>query len=97
MYNGARVYQNNSTEIYTRHNEQVKQIIPVQQLLVHQPRNGWEPLCQFLGAKIPDSPYPCVNDSKANMKGRYIGAAVGALTWILLGVMTARSWRLLFA
>jgi len=35
--------------------------IPAQRLLVFEPSQGWEPLCRFLGGKIPDEPFPRTN------------------------------------
>jgi hypothetical protein len=31
--------------------------------LVFEAKEGWEPLCNFLGKPIPDVPYPRVNDN----------------------------------
>ena len=44
-------------------NEQVKKDVPAERLLIHDARQGWEPLCAFLGKPIPDAPYPRVNDT----------------------------------
>jgi hypothetical protein len=30
-------------------------------LLVHSAKDGWEPLCKFLGVPVPDVPYPHVS------------------------------------
>ncbi|GAA53054.1 NAD dependent epimerase/dehydratase [Clonorchis sinensis] len=49
---------------YGRWNEQVKQTVPVDQLLVYDVRQGWEPLCKFLKVPIPNEPFPCVNKRK---------------------------------
>lgn len=38
--------------------EQVKQAIPPERLLVWNVEEGWEPLCDFLGAPVPDRPFP---------------------------------------
>jgi len=32
-------------------------------LLVFEPRQGWEPLCAFLGKDVPDGAFPHVNDT----------------------------------
>ncbi len=47
---------------YVAHNEAVKAAIPVDQLLVYQVTDGWEPLCAFLGVPVPpDEPFPRTN------------------------------------
>jgi len=47
---------------FTVHNEAVKATIPASQLLVFDVKEGWEPLCTFLGAEVPDEPFPRSND-----------------------------------
>jgi hypothetical protein len=50
-------------EVYNRHNQEVQRAIPAQRLLVFEAKQGWEPLCRFLGAQIPDEPFPHLNDT----------------------------------
>jgi hypothetical protein len=47
---------------FSAHNEAVKATIPESQLLVYQVKEGWEPLCDFLGVPVPDGPFPRTND-----------------------------------
>ena len=47
---------------FVAHNEAVKKTIPAAQLLVYEVKDGWEPLCKFLGASIPADPFPRTND-----------------------------------
>jgi hypothetical protein len=47
---------------YAAHNEAVKAAIPAKQLLVYQVKDGWEPLCAFLGVSVPAGPFPRTND-----------------------------------
>ena len=42
-------------------NEEVKRTIPRERLLVFDVKEGWEPLCAFLGRPIPDTPFPRKN------------------------------------
>jgi hypothetical protein len=49
------------TEWFTRRNQQVIDAVPPERLLVYHPRDGWEPLCAFLGVAVPDGPFPKVN------------------------------------
>jgi hypothetical protein len=46
---------------YERHNAEVQTRIPAERLLVYEVKRGWQPLCQFLGVPIPDTPFPHVN------------------------------------
>lgn len=47
---------------FETHVESVKAAIPPERLLVFQAKNGWDPLCRFLGVPVPDGPYPRTND-----------------------------------
>lgn len=44
------------------HNAAVRSGIPAERLLEYDVRDGWEPLCAFLGLRVPDEPFPHVND-----------------------------------
>lgn len=47
---------------FTDHNNAVKAAIPASRLLVYQVKDGWEPLCEFLGVPVPAEPFPRTND-----------------------------------
>jgi hypothetical protein len=42
----------------------VKAEIPASRLLVHTDKDGWEPLCAFLGVPVPATPYPRTNSKE---------------------------------
>lgn len=48
--------------VFNQHNEEVKQRVPADKLLVFNVKEGWEPLCAFLGVDVPDKPFPRLND-----------------------------------
>lgn len=47
---------------YHRHNDTVKRTVPAGQLLVFDVREGWEPLCKFLGCPVPAKDFPRTNN-----------------------------------
>jgi hypothetical protein len=47
---------------YEAHNAAVRAGVPAARLLVFDVAEGWEPLCAFLGAPVPDAEFPNVND-----------------------------------
>ena len=49
-------------ERFIAHNEAVKAAIPESRLLVFEVKQGWAPLCDFLGVDAPDGPFPRTND-----------------------------------
>ncbi|HEV2346260.1 MAG TPA: sulfotransferase [Actinocrinis sp.] len=55
-------------ESFHKHNEDVKAYVPADRLLVHDVKEGWEPLCAFLGVPVPETPFPRVNDTEAFQK-----------------------------
>ncbi|ORY06455.1 hypothetical protein K493DRAFT_322526 [Basidiobolus meristosporus CBS 931.73] len=56
-------------ELFKSHIEEVKRVVPANKLLVFEVKEGWEPLCKFLGKPVPDEPFPHVNDT-AEMQAR---------------------------
>jgi hypothetical protein len=61
-----------------RWNEDVKRSVPADRLLVWAPREGWEPLCEFLEVDVPAEPLPRLNDTKSFREG-IIGGALDAV------------------
>jgi hypothetical protein len=56
-------------EAFNRWNEEVKGFVPADRLLVYEAKEGWEPLCEFLGVEAPkDKPFPHLNDSDSFRK-----------------------------
>ena len=49
------------TDWFERRNQEVVDALPPERLLVFSPKEGWEPLCTFLGVPVPDAPFPRVN------------------------------------
>jgi len=48
--------------------EAVVSTVPAERLLVWQVKQGWGPLCQFLGVPVPEEPFPNVNDTPSMLK-----------------------------
>lgn len=48
--------------IFEEHIAEVKRRVPADRLLVYEVKQGWEPLCAFLGVPVPDTPFPHLND-----------------------------------
>jgi Sulfotransferase domain len=52
-------------EAMERFNEDVKSTVPAERLLVWEPKEGWEPLCEFLEVDVPSEELPRINDTQA--------------------------------
>ena len=51
-----------AVEVFVRHIDEVKERVPAEKLLVYEVREGWGPLCDFLGVEAPERPFPHLND-----------------------------------
>lgn len=70
-------------EAFRRHNEEVRRRVPPERLLVYDVKEGWAPLCDFLGVETPDEPFPHLNDTR-EMRRRLLGlVAVSAAVPVL--------------
>ena len=47
---------------FIAHNKAVREIIPQEQLLIFQVKDGWEPLCEFLNVAVPNEAFPRTNN-----------------------------------
>ena len=78
---------------YVKHNDYVKKHVPPKQLLVFNVKEGWKPLCDFLGCDVPegDFPHSKVNDTKAllQLKKMFLGVVYGFPTMVVLGAAGA--------
>jgi len=53
-----------ATGVFREHIAEVQNTIPEERLLTFDLREGWEPLCAFLGVPVPGIPFPMTNSSK---------------------------------
>jgi len=49
------------TSYFRRHTEEVTAEVPARKLLVYNVKEGWGPLCKFLGLPVQASPFPKTN------------------------------------
>jgi hypothetical protein len=63
---------------FDRYNEEVRETVSAERLLVWSPDDGWEPLCEFLDKPVPAAPLPRVNDSKM-FNDRIVDAAMATV------------------
>jgi hypothetical protein len=70
---GGDMSKENVLKAYAAHNEEVKRTIPPERRLDFDVRDGWGPLCRFLGVAVPATPFPNTNttaDFRARMAAR---------------------------
>lgn len=56
--------QEKARVMYREHYAMVRRITPKERLLEYNMGDGWEPLCEFLGKKVPKGDFPRVNDQE---------------------------------
>jgi hypothetical protein len=79
-------------EVFERQNEAVRRRVPPERLLVFDVREGWAPLCDFLGVEAPDRPFPHLNEAR-EMRRRLLGLlALSAAAPAFLVRRVVRSW-----
>jgi hypothetical protein len=86
-FDGKFEDKHHAIEVFNRHNEEVRRRVPPDRLLVYEVKEGWGPLCEFLGLEEPDKPFPLLNDA-AEMRRRIrsvqaLGLAVPAVLALL--------------
>lgn len=62
-----------------RWNQEVIDTVPSDRLLVWNPKDGWEPLCELLDLDVPSEPLPNVNDTENFQKNLIMRPAIDAI------------------
>lgn len=71
-------------QIFDDHTARVRATVPADRLLVFDVRDGWTPLCRFLGVPVPNTPFPNVNDRESMLRQiRMLRRLTRALPWLL--------------
>ena len=58
----------NMRRTFLEHSELVRKVVPGERLLQFDVKEGWDPLCGFLGVERPAGAFPHVNDSDAYVR-----------------------------
>ncbi|XP_078488985.1 uncharacterized protein LOC104266153 [Ciona intestinalis] len=98
----GKVNETLSKMYYRRHNANVMQNAPKDQLLVFNIKDGWDPLCKFLDQPVPGSPFPHKN-KKASLTADVMNTDSIMLkmqrettlfycTTLMLGTVAAAMW-----
>jgi hypothetical protein len=85
--------------VFTEHNQAVQTTIPADKLLVFDVKQGWEPLCQFLGRPVPaGEPFPHLSDASSvqkEIRERYwdVARRAGAMAASMILGLLALRWQ----
>jgi hypothetical protein len=62
VFDGRAADREYAIAVFKQHIANVQAEVPADRLLVYEVKQGWQPLCAFLGVPVPDEPFPHVND-----------------------------------
>ena len=65
LFGGRFADKAHAIEVFHRHNQAVKDTVGPDNLLVWDVKDGWGPLCDFLGVDAPPGAFPHVNDTES--------------------------------
>ncbi|KAK1066194.1 hypothetical protein LTR74_007412 [Friedmanniomyces endolithicus] len=82
-------------EVYERHVDYVKSVVPAGRLFFFDVKEGWAPLCKVLGKEIPNVPFPRLNERKAFRCILWDKLRRGMFCWAILVGVGATASRIL--
>lgn len=89
VFGGGFEDKENARAVFEKHEADVKAAFGPDRLLVFHPKEGWEPLCAFLGKPVPSIPFPNVNDRVEFQKRVSIMKWLQRTPWIAGAVIAA--------
>ena len=80
--------------MYEDHVSWIRRLVPEDRLLVYNVKDGWSPLCQFLGHSVPkDKAYPHANSEDAYLRGleayqkNMLGIALRRISFVVVQIV----------
>lgn len=64
QFGGRFADRDHAVRVFEEHNAAVRDTVPADRLLDFEVRQGWEPLCSFLGVPVPREDFPRLNDTQ---------------------------------
>lgn len=95
-FDGQFEDRSHAIETFHRHNEEVRRHVPPERLLVYDVKEGWAPLCDFLGVEAPDRPFPHLNDTREMRRRLLALVATSAAVPVLAMAAVLAALGLLF-
>ena len=88
VFGGRFEDKTHAIEVFHHHNEEVRRVVPPERLLLYEVKEGWGPLCAFLGVPVPEGErFPHVNDAEEfRSRIRRMSRMVRAVTYSALGL-----------
>lgn len=77
---------------YRRHYADIRAAVPPERLLDFKLKDGWEPLCGFLGKEVPTIPFPKKNSKDVHVKRVKARQSMFLKMAIVIGCKKALPW-----
>ena len=89
-------YGSVSPTMHDQHNQRMIEENREKKLLIYNVKEGWKPLCQFLGVDEPQSvPFPNANDTKEFQSKIRLAKVLGLVTWLGISIVISVSFYML--
>ena len=75
-----------AVNFFNEWNAQVVKEVPKDRLLVFEVKEGWEPLCKFLGVPVPEEPFPNLNDTKMQQSRLAKNKKAAVVSWSIIAL-----------
>ncbi|MEO1552455.1 MAG: sulfotransferase family protein [Pseudomonadota bacterium] len=86
VFDGKFADKDAARQVFEQHEADVKAAFGPDRLLVFHPKQGWAPLCEFLGKPVPDAAFPNLNDRADFIKRNSMLRRLRYLPYGVLGV-----------
>lgn len=86
MFGAVEDGEQTAVQYYNDWKEEVLKEVPADRLLISQVKEGWGPLCTFLGVPEPDQPFPNVNDTASIQAKLSMARKLKMLIWIVISL-----------
>ena len=73
VFDGRLDDRRHAISVFNAHNAEVRDTIDPARLLVFDVREGWDPLCTFLGVPVPSVSFPRLNSSRQFVEDEWAG------------------------
>jgi len=84
MFGAVEEGKETAVRFFEEHVAEVKKVVPEDKLLVWEVKEGWGPLCKFLGVAEPTIPFPRVNDTAEILSAR---RDILILSWLFMVIL----------
>lgn len=73
------------TQLWDRHIEYLREVVPPEKLVFFDVRDGWEPLCKALGCEVPKGiDFPQINERAGMESFAREQVRQGLIRWIMI-------------